>query len=80
MKDNISQVCEFKDYIKDNFPTAIHTHDIVFPMGEGNNCSFSVQELTSVRASIPFVLEDRGYAKQVQCCNISMLHHGRWQT
>ena len=66
MKDNIFQVCEFKDYIKDNFPTAIHTHDVVFPMGDGNNCSFSVQELTSVRESLPFVLEDRGYAKQKQ--------------
>ncbi len=66
MKDNFFQVHEFKDYIKDQFSTAIHTHDIVFPMGDGNNCSFSLQELTSVRESFPFVFENRGVAKRKQ--------------
>lgn len=53
MKQNLKLYYEFNSYIAKEYPNFIHTTDLIFPEGNGNKCSFSIDELKSIKANVP---------------------------
>jgi radical SAM protein with 4Fe4S-binding SPASM domain len=53
MKTNIDIIDSFKKYIKSEFPSAIHTNDLVFPSGSADNCTFSLAEFDTLYRTNP---------------------------
>ncbi len=49
MKDNVEYIEMIEEYVKSNFPTAIHTFDFVFPAGNAiDSCALSLEEVRAV--------------------------------
>jgi MoaA/NifB/PqqE/SkfB family radical SAM enzyme len=53
MKDNIHCMNDFDQFIKNEFPTAIHTTDLVFPYGNADQCTFSLDQLDDIIRIVP---------------------------
>lgn len=52
-RDNIANIKELDAFIADRYPSALHTKDIAFPMGNGCKCAFRFEEIEDVRACVP---------------------------
>lgn len=58
MKDNIDYMNEFNTYIREMFPSAIHTNDLVFPNDVNGQCSFQLKELYEVNKRFPYLFNE----------------------
>lgn len=53
MKNNIDNIVDLDRLIENTFPNAIHTKDLVFPLGNAVNTAFRVNEFCIVDQKIP---------------------------
>ena len=72
MKDNIELMKTFHKEVAKLFPNAIHTDDLVFPMGNGLDCAFGVDDFDYVREKVPSLFsikrdEDKDPTRKMRC-------------
>ncbi|MBR5788904.1 MAG: radical SAM protein [Lachnospiraceae bacterium] len=59
MKNNIDKIDELSSYIAQEFPGAIHTKDLIFPMGNASNLSFNVADFDYINKKVPSVFVNK---------------------
>ncbi len=70
MKHNLHYYYDFREYVKMEYPDFIHTTDLIFPEGNGNECSFSLEELEKVKKEIPSLFElQKNISKKNKRCS-----------
>ncbi len=64
---NIGVVRELDQFVKEHYPRAIHTKDIVFPMGSGCDCAFSLSEVKMLHTQNPelFSIQNKNRKRSV---------------
>lgn len=55
MRQNVADLEELENMIKNRFPKAIHSKDLAFPLGNACDCAFSLDEIPQVDQSAPFL-------------------------
>lgn len=59
LRENIDEIPELSEEIKKRFPNAIHTKDLAFPLGNADDCTFTINELEQVDKQIPDLFMNR---------------------
>lgn len=60
LRENVDTIMELDKMIREKFPNAIHTKDLAFPLGNGNTCAFTVEELPYIYRKLPDLFAYRG--------------------
>lgn len=53
MPQNIAGLADLETMIESQFPKAIHSYDMVFPLGNACDCAFSLSEIPQVDQNVP---------------------------
>lgn len=59
LRQNIDEIAALDRFLINKFPNAIHTKDLAFPLGNANDCAFTIDELTVVDKKIPELFVSR---------------------
>ena len=60
LPENLDEIDILSDAIKTNYPNGIHTKDLVFPMGNADTCTFSIEDLPVIDQRIPSIFLRHG--------------------
>ena len=68
MKCNIDEVDEFENFIKSKYPKFNFSKNLIFPLGNGCNQSFTVNDFNSIYQKCPsLLLQKENQEKQFRC-------------
>lgn len=60
MRNNINNIKELDFFIKNNYPRAVHTKDLAFPLGSARDCVFNLNEIELVEKCVPGFFKTKG--------------------